>query len=121
MNSWQLRWRIWLVNWRPPTMKICLVVLLELLDQTDEVAVAADDDECVDVRVRERHLERVERQVDVGPVLVTAGCRVALHHPDGVLRQHAAVAARSLPVAIGHLRHDLAALLQRVEHEARVK
>ena len=64
-----------------------LVVLLELLDQREEVAVAADDDVGVDVRVRERHLERIERQVDVGAVLVAAGRQVALHQADGVLRE----------------------------------
>src|SRR5687767_6768418 len=37
-----------------------LVVLLQLLDQRDEVAVATDDDEGVDVVVGERHLEGVE-------------------------------------------------------------
>ena len=64
-----------------------LVVLLELLDEREEVAVAADDDVGVDVLVREHHLERIERQVDVGAVLVAAGREVALHEPDGVLRQ----------------------------------
>ena len=121
MNSWQLRCRIWLVNWRPPTMKICLSVLLELFDEADEVAVAADDHEGVDVGVGKRHLERVEREIDVGAVLVAAGRRVALHHADGVLRQHPAVAAGSLPVTIGHLRDDLTALFERVEHEAGVE
>ena len=98
-----------------------LVVLLQLLDQADEVAVAADDDEGVDVRMRERHLERVEREIDVGAVLVAAGRQVALHHLDGVLRQRAAVAAGALPVAVGGLGDDLAALLERLEHEAGVE
>ena len=64
-----------------------LVVLLQLLDERQEVAVAADDDVGVDVRMRERHLERVEREVDVGAVLVAARRQVALHEADGVLRE----------------------------------
>ena len=49
-----------------------LVVLLQLVDQRDEIAVAADDRESVDVIVGEGHLERVECQVDVGAILVAA-------------------------------------------------
>jgi hypothetical protein len=43
--------------------------------------------------MRERHLERVERQVDVGAVLVAARRRVALNEADGVLGQRPAVFA----------------------------
>ena len=49
-----------------------LVVLLEFVDQRDEIAVAADDGESVDVVVREGHLQRIERQVDIGAVLIAA-------------------------------------------------
>ena len=70
-----------------------LVVLLELLHERDEVAVAADDDEGVDVVVREGHFERVERQVDVGAVLVAAGRHHALHEPHGVVRHRTPVVA----------------------------
>ena len=98
-----------------------LVVLFQLLDQADEIAVTADDDERIDVRVGERHLERVEREVDVRAVLVAAGREVALHHADGVLREHAAVAAGPLPVAVGGLGDDLAALLEGLEDEAGVE
>ena len=97
------------------------VVLLEFLDERDEVAVAADDHEGVDVRVRERHLERVEREVDVGAVLVAAGRHHALHHADGVLRHGAAVIAGAFPVAVGDLGDDLAALLDRFEHGADIE
>ena len=96
-------------------------VLLQLLDQRDEVAVAADDDEGVDVVVGEGHLERVERHGDVGAVLVAAGRHVALHHPDGVLREQAAVVAGALPVAVGDLGDDLAAFLDGFEDEADVE
>ena len=96
-------------------------VLLELLDERDEVAVAADDDEGVDVVVGEGHLERVERHGDVGAVLVAARRHVALHHADGVLREQAAVVAGALPVAVGDLGDDLAALLDGLEDEADVE
>jgi hypothetical protein len=97
------------------------VVLLQLLDERHEVAVAADDHEAVDVAVGERHLERVERQVDVGAVLVAARRQVALDHVDGVLGQRSAVVAGTRPVAIGNFRHDVAALLDGFEDGARVE
>ena len=96
-------------------------VLLELFDQRDEVAVAADDDEGVDVIVGETHLQGVERHGDVGAVLVAAGGHVALHHADRMLCQQAAVVADALPVAVGDLGDDLAALLDRLEDEADVE
>jgi hypothetical protein len=49
-----------------------LVVLLELVDERDEIAVATDDGVGVDVVVSEGHLESIEGQVDVGAVLVAA-------------------------------------------------
>ena len=93
-----------------------LVVLLELFHEGEKVAVAADDHVGVDVRMRERHLEGVERQIDVRAVLVAAGRQVALHEADGMLRQRAAVLAGARPVGVGDLRDDLAALLDRVEN-----
>ena len=98
-----------------------LVVLLQLLDERDEVAVAADDDVGVDVAVGERHLERVERQVDVGAVLVAARREVALHQLGRVLRERSAVVAGARPVAVGDLGHDVAALLERLEDDPDVE
>src|SRR5262249_52501783 len=98
-----------------------LVVLFELLDERDEIAVAADDDVRIDVRVRERHLERVEREIDVGSVLVAAWRQVALHELRCVLRQRPAVVAGAGPIAVSSLRDDVAALLERVEHDADVE
>ena len=71
--------------------------------------------------MRERHFERVERQVDVGAVLVAAGREVALHEPDGVLGERAAVLAGAGPVGVGDLGDDLAALLERFEDDADVE
>ncbi len=98
-----------------------LVVLLQLLDQRQEVAVAADDDVGVDVGVGERHFEGVEREVDVGAVLVAARREVALHEADGVLGEVAAVLAGAGPVGVGDLGDDLAALLERFEDDADVE
>ena len=98
-----------------------LVVLLQLLDERDEIAVAADDDERVDVVVRKRHLERVEREIDVGAVLVPARREVPLHHADGVLRHHPAVIAGPLPVAVGDLGHDFAPFLDAVQNRRDVE
>jgi hypothetical protein len=44
----------------------------ELVHEGDEVAVAADNGEGVDMVVGERHFERVQRQVDVGSIFVAA-------------------------------------------------
>ena len=98
-----------------------LVVLLQLFDERQEVAVAADDDVGVDVGMGERHFERVEREVDVGAVLVAAGREVALHEADGVLRERAAVFAGARPVGVGDLGDDFAALLEGVEDDADVE
>jgi hypothetical protein len=96
-------------------------VLLQLLDERDEVAIAADDDEGVDVVVGEGHLERVERHGDVGAILVAAGREIALDHPDRMLREQPAVIAGTLPVAVGDLGDNLAALLDGFEHQADVE
>ena len=106
----------------PPTNDDDLAaVLLQLLDERNEIAVAADDDEGVDVIVGESHLQRVERHRDVGAVLVAARGEVALNHPDGMLREDAAVVAGALPVAVGDLGDDLAPLLDGFEDETDIE
>ena len=57
-----------------------LVVLLQLVDQRDEIAVAADDAKGIDVVVSEGEFQRIQRQIDIRAILVAAGRRVALHH-----------------------------------------
>ena len=96
-------------------------VLFELLDERDEVAVPADDDIRVDVAVRERHLEGIEGEIDVGAVLITARGEVALDQLGGVLRQGTAVVTRARPVAVSNLRNNLAALLERFEDDADIE
>src|SRR5439155_10462905 len=98
-----------------------LVVLLELLDEREEVAVTADDHVRVDVRVSKRHLERVEREIDVRAILVASRREVALHEADRVLGQGAAVLAGARPVRIRDLGDDLAALFDGVEDGADVE
>ena len=98
-----------------------LVVLLQLLDEGDEIAVAADDDVGIDVGMGERHLERVEGEVDIGAVLVAAGREVPLEQLRGVLSQRTAVVTGARPVAVGDLGHDVPALPQRFENDADVE
>ncbi len=98
-----------------------LVVLFQLFNQRDEVAVAADDDVGVDVGMGEGHLQRVEREVDVGAVLVAAGGEVPLDQFGRVLGQRPAVVAAARPVAIRDLRDDVAALSKRFEDDADVE
>ena len=102
-------------------MKICLSYCFSFSTSDDEVAVAADDDVGVDVRVRERHLERVEREIDVRAVLVAARGEIALNQLRRVLRQRAAVVACSCPVAVGGLGNDVAALFERLQDDADVE
>ena len=98
-----------------------LAELLELLDQGDEVGVAADDREPGDVRPGERHLEGVDDQVDVGAVLVAARGYVALHHVDRVIRQGPAVHAGARPVPVGALGNHLTPLLERLQDEGEIE
>ena len=98
-----------------------LAVLLELVDQRNEVAVAADDGEGVHVVVREGHLEGVEGQVDVGAVLVAARRRDALHHLDGVFGHLPRGAVLPAPVGVSELGDDVAALLQGVQSDENVE
>src|SRR5258705_5364278 len=88
-----------------------LIVFVELFAKREEVTVAADDHVRVDMRVCEGHFEGIERQVDVGAILVAAGRQVALHQADGVLREVPAVFTRARPVGVGNLGDHLAALL----------
>ncbi len=98
-----------------------LVVLFELVHQRNEIAVAADDGESVDVVVGEGHFERVEREVDIGAVLVAARRRVALHHLDGVFGKRPRGRFLSAPVRIRKLGDDFAAFLERVQHRRHVE
>src|SRR5688500_274791 len=98
-----------------------LVVLLQLLDERDEIAVSPDDDERVDVVVGKRHLERIEREIDVRAVLVSSGREVTLHHADRMLRHEPAVVTGALPVAVGDLGHHFAPLLDAVQNRGDVE
>src|SRR6185312_44401 len=98
-----------------------LVVLLELLHQGDEVAVAAHHHEGIDVGVVDGHFQRIQRQIDVGAVLVAAGGQVTLDHVHGILGQGTGQFTRALPVAIGNFGNDFAALLERFQHHGQVK
>ena len=69
----------------------------------------------------ERHFEGVEREVDVGAVLVAAGRHHALHQANGVLRHGAAVIAGALPVAVGDLGDHFTAFLDGLEHGADIE
>ena len=93
-----------------------LVVLLQLVDQRDEIAVATDNRERVDVVVGEGHLECIEGQVDVGAVLVAARGGVTLNHLHGVLAERACSGFLPAPVCVRKLGDDFAAFLERVEH-----
>jgi hypothetical protein len=98
-----------------------LVVLLQLLDKGNEIAVTADDHERVDVIPRESHLERVQSQVDVRSIFVAARRQIPLHHLDGVLRHAAAVFARAFPVAVGNFCDDFSTFLDGLQNCADIE
>ena len=98
-----------------------LIVLFQFVEQGDEIAIPADDGECVDVIVREGHLQRIQRQVDVRAVLVAARRRVALHHLYGMLGHGAGGDFLPSPVGVGHAGDDFTALLQCIQHGGHVK
>src|SRR5262249_42691101 len=98
-----------------------LVVLFQLFDESNKITVAAHDHERVDVVPGERHLQRVERKINVSAVLVTAGSEVTLNHLDRVLSHAAAVLPGALPVSIGNLRDDFAAFLDGFENRANIE
>ncbi len=89
-----------------------LAVFLELVHERDEVAIAANDGERVHMAVRERHLQSVESEIDIGAVLVAAGRRQALHHLYGVLRHSSSGAFLPSPVGVCEFGDDVAALFQ---------
>ena len=121
MNSWQLRCITRLVKARPPTTKICLSYCLSFSTRLMKSLSPPTIDVGVDVTVGERHLERVEREIDVGAVLVAAWREVALNQLGRVLRQRAAVVAGPGPVAVGDLGDDVAAFLERFEDDPDVE
>ena len=75
----------------------------------------------VDMLMRERHFESVEREVDVRAVLVAARRHVALDQANRVLGERAAVLAGARPVGVGDLGDHLAAFLDGVENDADVE
>ncbi len=105
----------------PADDEYLLVVLLQFLDEGDEITVAANDHIRVDVGVGKGHLQRIERQVDVGAVLVAARGEIALEKLRRVLRQRTAVVASPRPVSVSNLRDNLATFLQRFEHDTDVE
>src|SRR5262249_37715269 len=85
------------------------------------VAIAADDNERIDVISRERHFQGVQRQVDVCAVLVAARSQIALDHLDSMLRHAAAVVSSAFPVAVCDFCNDFGALLDRFKNRSDIK
>ena len=79
---------------------------LDLLGHGHEVAVAADDDDGVDVGEAADVLGGVEAELDVGAVLGGCARREELDQLDGALQERVAVAAEVLPVVVGAVDGD---------------
>ncbi len=69
----------------------------------------------------ESHLERVERQVNVRPILVTPGCDVPLHHVHRMLCHLATVITCAGPVAVGSLADYFAPFFERFKDHGDVE
>jgi hypothetical protein len=98
-----------------------LVILLQLFDESDEITITADNDECIDVVAGERHLQSIQGKVDISAVLVAAGREIALNHLDGVLCHAPAVLAGALPIAVSDFRDNFAALFDGFQDGANVE
>jgi hypothetical protein len=70
---------------------------------------------------RERHFQRVKREIDVRAVLVSPRGKIALNHLNGVLRHASAVLAGAFPVTVGNFRDDFAAFLNGFQHRSHVE
>src|SRR5690606_11945148 len=87
-----------------------LVVLFELRDERREVAIARQERECIDVRLRVAKIDRVDDHADVRAVLAA---RAGVRDIDHLEAEHVELAHKLLepvPVAIRPLEHDPAAL-----------
>ena len=97
------------------------VVLLELVDESDEIAVAGNNRKRVDVIVRECHFQGIQREVDIGAVFVATGRRIALHHLHSVLGECARGGFLPSPVGVSELGDDFAAFLECVQNRSHVE
>jgi len=98
-----------------------LAIFLQLVHQRDKIAVAADNRERIHMRVRERHFQRVQRQVNVGAVLISARRWDPLHHLDGVFGHLAGGSVLPPPIRVSELGDDIAALLQRIQRQRHIE
>ena len=85
-----------------------LAVLLELDDEAREVGVAREQDEGADLGTREDELDRIDREADVGRVLLGRAVGRRHDHVDRRLGERHDVLRVATPVGVGALDVDLA-------------
>ena len=99
-----------------------LVQLAELVHERREVAVPGADHERRDVVALERHLQRVDRELDVGRVLAHRAHPLGdLDQLDVAAREHPAVLIEVRPVGVGLASDHPSALGQGVQHGPEVE
>ncbi len=98
-----------------------LAVIAQLVDQFGEVAVAGDDRIDVDGRPGEDGFHRVDRQPDIGAILLLHPDGVELKQIDAVLQHRPAIAVKAAPVAIGSLDEQAAPRAQQIHHRRNVE
>ena len=98
-----------------------LAIFLQLIDKRNKIAISADDGERIHVIVGEGHLQRVESEIDVRSILISAGRRQPLYHLNGVFRHLPGCAFLAAPVCVSELGYDIAALLECVKRERYVE
>ncbi len=84
-----------------------LAVLLELRDEAREVGVAGEEDVRADLRAGEHQLHRVDREADVGGVLLGGAVRRRHDHVDRRLGERNDVLGIASPVGVGALHGHL--------------
>jgi hypothetical protein len=70
---------------------------------------------------RERHFQRVEREIDIRAVFVSPRGKIALNHLYGVLRHASAVLTGAFPVTVRNFCDDFAAFLDGFQHRSHVE
>ena len=75
----------------------------------------------VDVRPGEDGLHRVDRQADIGAVLLLHADGVELEQVDAVLQHRPAIAVKASPVAVGPLDQQASARAQQIHHRRDVE
>ena len=89
---------------------------LEFAHQRHIIAVAGNDAEGIDQRVRVGDGQRVDDQLDISVVLLGDAVAQAGHDGEGVRKQRLLQRAEAVRIAVDHAQQDVAADLDLLQH-----